>query len=151
VDIRAPIDGYVHQLAVHTVGGVISPAEPAMMIVPLNEELQIEARVTPTDIDQLFIGQKTVTKVQAGNQRTTPELEGKVTRIAADVTREQQTGQTYYTVRISTPVTELAKLGDLKIISGMQAESYMQTVQRTPFEYMMKPLLDQFNRAFRER
>jgi HlyD family secretion protein len=151
VDMRSPIDGYVHQLNVHTVGGVISPAEPAMLIVPLNEELQIEARVLPNDIDQIHAGQKAVVKVQAGNQRTTPEIAGTVSRIAADVTREQQTGMVYYLVRLSLPVAEVMKLGDLKIMSGMQAESYIQTTQRTPFEYLMKPLTDQFNRAFRER
>jgi HlyD family secretion protein len=151
VDIRSPIDGYIHQLNVHTVGGVISPAEPAMLIVPYNEELQIEARVMPTDIDQLHIGQKAVVKVQAGNQRVTPEIAGTISRIAADVTREQQTGMVYYLVRLSLPAAEVGKLGDLKIMSGMQAESYIQTSERTPFEYMMKPLKDQFNRAFRER
>jgi HlyD family secretion protein len=151
VEIRAPIEGYVHQLNVHTVGGVISPAEPAMLIVPFNEELQIEARVSPTDVDQLFIGQKAVVKVQSGNQRTTPEISGTVSRIAADVIREQQTGSIYYTIRITTPQSERAKLGDLKILSGMQAEAFLQTAQRTPLEYLAKPLLDQFNRAFRER
>jgi HlyD family secretion protein len=151
VDIRSPIDGYVHQLNVHTIGGVISPAEPAMLIVPLNEELQIEARVAPTDIDQLFVGQKGVVKVQAGNQRATPEIAGTVSRIAADVTREQQTGQVYYLIRMSLPTEEVAKLGDLKIMSGMQVESYIQTSERTPFQYIIKPLKDQFNRAFRER
>jgi HlyD family secretion protein len=151
VDIRSPIDGYVHQLNVHTIGGVISPAEPAMLIVPLNEELQIEARVAPTDIDQLFIGQKGVVKVQAGNQRATPEIAGTVSRIAADVTREQQTGQVYFLIRLSLPAEEVAKLSDLKIMSGMQVESYIQTSQRTPFQYLIKPLTDQVNRAFRER
>ncbi len=151
VDIRSPIDGYVHQLNVHTIGGVISPAEPAMLIVPFNDELQIEARVAPTDIDQLFIGQKGVVKVQAGNQRATPEIAGTVSRIAADVTREQQTGQVYYLIRMSLPAEEVAKLGDLKIMSGMQTETYIQTSERTPFQYIIKPLKDQFNRAFRER
>lgn len=151
VEIRAPIEGYVHQLNVHTVGGVISPAEPAMLIVPYNEELQIEARVSPTDVDQLFIGQKAVVRVQAGNQRTTPEITGTVSRIAADVIREQQTGAIYYTIRITTPQSERVKLGDLKILSGMQAETFLQTAQRTPLEYLAKPMLDQFNRAFRER
>jgi HlyD family secretion protein len=151
VEIRSPIDGYVHQLNVHTVGGVISPAEPAMMIVPFNEDLQIEARVQPTDVDQLFIGQKAVIKVLAGNQRITPEIVGTISRISADVTREQQTGQVYYTVRMTTNEAERQKLGDLKIISGMQAEVFIQTAERTPFEFMLKPLKDQFHRAFRER
>jgi HlyD family secretion protein len=151
VDVRSPIEGFVHQLNVHTVGGVISPAEPAMLIVPFNEELQIEARVSQSDIDQLFIGQSATVKVQAGNQRTTPEIIGTVSRIAADVTREQQTGAVYYTIRITTPQSERAKLGDLKILSGMQAETFLQTAQRTPFQYIMKPLVDQFHRAFKER
>jgi HlyD family secretion protein len=151
VEVKAPIDGYVHQLNVHTVGGVISPAEPAMLIVPLNEELQIESRVTPTDVDQLFMGQKAVVKVMAGNQRTTPEVEGKVARIAADVTREQQTGQMYYLVRIAIPASEMTKLSDVKIMSGMQAEGFIKTAERTPFQYLMKPLTDQFHKAFRER
>jgi HlyD family secretion protein len=151
VDVRSPIEGFVHQLNVHTVGGVISPAEPAMMIVPFNEELQIEARVAQTDIDQLFIGQVATVKVLAGNQRTTPEITGTISRIAPDVTREQQSGAIYYTIRITTPQTERVKLGDLKIISGMQAETFLQTAQRTPFQYLMKPLADQFHRAFKER
>jgi HlyD family secretion protein len=151
VDIRSPIEGFVHQLNVHTVGGVITPAEPAMLIVPFNEELFIEARIMPTDIDQLYVGQKAVIKVQAGNQRITPEIAGTVSRVAADATREQQTGLVYYTVRITTSQSERAKLGDLRVISGMQAETFLQTAERTPFQYIMKPLTDQFNRAFRER
>jgi HlyD family secretion protein len=151
VDIRSPIEGYVHQLTVHTVGGVVSPAEPTMLIVPFNEDLFIEARIMPTDIDQLHIGQKAVIKVLAGNQRVTPEIIGTVSRVAADATRDQQIGISYYTVRITTSQSERMKLGDLKIISGMQAETFLQTAQRTPFQYMVKPLLDQFDRAFRER
>jgi len=151
VDLRAPIDGYVHQLAVHNVGGVISAAEPAMLIVPLNEELLAEARVQPSDIDQIHLGQKAVVKVHAGNQRTTPELVGAVSRIAPDVIREQQTGLVYYLVRISLPASEIEKLSGFKLMSGMQTEAYIQTAERSPFEYMMKPLTDQFARAFRER
>jgi HlyD family secretion protein len=151
IEIRAPVDGFVHQLNVHTVGGVISPAEPAMIIVPVAEQLQVEARVSPTDVDQLAPGQPAVVKVMAGNQRTTPELKGTVSRVSADVTRDQQTGITFFTVRITLPENERRKLGDLTIMPGMVAESYIRTTDRTPFEYMMKPLTDQFQRAFRER
>lgn len=150
-DIRAPIDGVVHQLNVHTVGGVITPAEPVMLVVPASDQLQIEARVTPTDIDQLHIGQPAVVKVMAGNQRTTPELQGTMSRISADVSRDQQTGGTYYTIRITVPESEKAKLGEFLIIPGMLAESFIRTKDRTPFEYMVRPLRDQFDRAFRER
>jgi HlyD family secretion protein len=151
MDIRAPIDGQVHQLNVHTLGGVITPAEPVMLIVPLTERLQVEARVMPTDVDQLHAGQPAAVKVMAGNQRTTPELLGTVSRVSADVTRDPQTGINYYTVRIMLPEAEKAKLGDLIIIPGMQADSFIRTAERTPFQYMMKPLTDQFSRAFRER
>jgi HlyD family secretion protein len=150
-DIRAPIDGVVHQLNVHTVGGVITPAEPVMLIVPATDLLQIEARVSPTDVDQIFAGQPAVVKVMAGNQRTTPELIGAVQRVSADVTKDQQTGLTFYTVRISIPEREKSKLGDLAIMPGMMAESFIRTTDRTPFEYMIRPLKDQIARAFRER
>jgi HlyD family secretion protein len=151
MDVLAPSDGQVHQLAVHTVGGVITPAEPVMLIVPLADKLEIEARVAPTDVDQLHMGQSAVVKVMAGNQRVTPELSGVVSRVSADVTREQQTGATYYTVRIAVPASEKTKLGDLVIIPGMLAEAYIRTADRTPFEYIIKPLKDQIDRAFRER
>jgi HlyD family secretion protein len=151
MDIRAPIDGVVHQLNVHTVGGVITPAEPVMLVVPQEGRLEVEARVAPTDVDQLHVGQAAVVKVMAGNQRTTPELAGAVLRVSADVTRDQQTGATYYTVRIAVPESEKQKLGDLTIMPGMLADSFIRTADRTPFEYLVKPLKDHYNRAFRER
>ena len=114
IDIRSPSAGYVHQLAVHTIGGVISPAEPAMLIVPDNEELNLEARVMPQDIDQLAIGQHAVVRVHASNARTTPELNGTVTRISADVSSDQQTGMTYYTIRVALPREEIQRLGALQ-------------------------------------
>ena len=150
VEIRSPSAGYVHQLAVHTVGGVISPAEPAMLIVPVNEALNLEAKVMPNDIDQLAVGQPATVRVQASNARTTPEITGTVSRISADVTREQQTGLTYYTIRIALPPEEIQRLGALRLMAGMQAEVYIQTHDRTPFEYFIKPLKDQIARAFRE-
>jgi HlyD family secretion protein len=150
IDIRSPSDGYVHQLAVHTVGGVISPAEPAMLIVPSHDTLDLEAKVMPQDIDQLVIGQHANVRVHAANARTTPELDGTLSRISADVTKDQQTGASYYTIRVAIPPEELKKLGHLKLVAGMQAEVFVQTHERTPFEYLIKPLKDQFARTFRE-
>jgi HlyD family secretion protein len=150
VDIRAPSAGYVHQLAVHTVGGVITPAEPAMLIVPVDEALNLEAKVMPQDIDQLTPGQPAVVRVHASNQRTTPELQGTVTRISADVTREQQTGLTYYTIRVALLPEQIQRLQGIKLVAGMQAEVFVQTHSRTPLEYFLKPLQDQIARAFRE-
>jgi trehalose 6-phosphate phosphatase len=111
VDIRSPSAGYVHQLAVHTVGGVISPAEPAMLIVPVNESLKLTAKVMPQDIDQLSIGQHANVRVHASNQRTTPELSGTVTRISATCPRGEQSGISYYTISVALPADEIAKLG----------------------------------------
>ena len=150
VEIRSPSAGYVHQLAVHTVGGVISPAEPAMLIVPANDSLTLEAKVLPQEIDQLVVGQHANVRVHASNQRTTPELSGTLSRIAADVTREPQTGATYYTIRVALPREEVARLGNVKLQAGMQAEVYVQTHDRTPLQYFIKPLQDQIARAFRE-
>jgi HlyD family secretion protein len=151
VDIRSPSDGYVHQLAVHTVGGVMTPADPAMLIVPKNDGLALEARVMPQDIDQLHIGQKTIVKLHAFNQRTTPELNGVLGRIGADVSRDQQTGMTFYTVRVTLPREEVERLEGLTLLAGMQADVFVQTNQRTPLAYLWKPLADNYNRAFRER
>jgi HlyD family secretion protein len=150
VDIRSPSTGFVHQLNVHTVGGVISPAEPAMLIVPVDDALDLEGRVAPQEIDQIKNGQDAKVRVHASNSRTMPELDGKVTRISADVSRDQQTGATFYTIRVTIPQDQVKRLGQLKLIAGMQAEVFVQTHETTPFRYIMKPLEDQFNRAFRE-
>jgi HlyD family secretion protein len=150
VEIRAPSSGFVHQLAVHTVGGVISPAEPAMLIVPVDENLGLEARVMPHDIDQVALGHTATVRVSASNQRTTPEIFGTVTRISADVSKDQQTGLSFYTIRVGITPDELTRLGNLRIVAGMQAEVFVQTNERTPLQYFIKPLKDQFARAFRE-
>jgi HlyD family secretion protein len=150
VDIRAPQDGLVHQMMVHTVGGVITPAEPVMLIVPQADELVVEARVSPQDIDQVRVGQKVQLRFSAFHQATTPELTAEVSRVAADLTREQQTGLTYYVARITLTPSELAKLGGQTLIPGMPVEAYIQTGERTALSYFIKPLENQIARAFRE-
>jgi HlyD family secretion protein len=151
VDIRAPQDGMVLQSTVHTVGGVITAGDAIMMIVPQADDLQVEAKVNPQDIDKLQIGQKTLLRLSAFNQRTTPELTGFVTRVSPDVTTEQRTGQSYYTIRVSMPPAEVARLGDVKLIPGMPVEAFVQTGDRTMMSYLIKPLSDQLMRAFREK
>jgi HlyD family secretion protein len=151
IDIRAPQDGTVHQLAVHTVGGVISPGETLMIVVPGSDHLTVEAKIAPQDIDQVRIGQPAILRFSAFNQRTTPELNGDVSRISADLTTDQRTGQTYYTVRIAIPESEILRLGGLKLTPGMPVEAFMRTQQRTVLTYFTKPLADQFERAFRGR
>ena len=151
VDIRAPQDGMVLQSTVHTVGGVITAGDAIMMIVPQADDLSVEAKVNPQDIDKLQIGQKTLLRLSAFNQRTTPELNGVVTRVSPDVTTEQRTGQSYYTIRVSMPPAEVARLGDVKLIPGMPVEAFVQTGDRTMLSYLIKPLSDQLMRTFRER
>lgn len=151
VEIRSPSAGFVHQLAVHTVGGVITPAEPAMLIVPAEDALQVEARINPPDIDQIALGRPALVKIHAFNQRTTPELSGQVSRISADISRDQQTGAAFYTIRVTVPASELARLGAYRVSAGMQADVFVRTEDRTPLEYIVKPLRDQIAKAFRER
>jgi len=151
VDICAPQDGMVLQSTVHTVGGVVTAGDALMLIVPQADDLQVEAKVNPVDIDKLQIGQKTLLRLSAFNQRTTPELNGVVSRVSPDVTTDQRTGQSYYTIRVSLPAEEIARLGDSRIIPGMPVEAFVQTGDRTMLSYLMKPLHDQFMRAFREK
>jgi HlyD family secretion protein len=151
VDLRAPISGIVHEFSVHTVGGVIAPGETAMLIVPDGDQLVIEVKASPADIDQIGPGQATMLRFPAFNQRTTPEVPGTVTRVAADLMRDAQSGLTYFLVRIKLDEEAVAKLGGLKLLPGMPVEAYIETGQRTALSYLMKPLTDQFARAFRER
>jgi HlyD family secretion protein len=158
VDIRAPQTGFVHQLAVHTVGGVVGKGETLLLIVPRQDALIIEAKVAPTDIDQVAVGAPVRVRVMAGNRRTAPELEGVVTIVSPDLTREQQasaagpvTQQAYYLVRIALPESEVKRLGELQLVPGMQVETYIRTTDRTPLDYLLKPLEEQIARTFRER
>jgi HlyD family secretion protein len=151
VDLRAPQDGIVEQSSVHTVGGVITAGDAIMLIVPQADDLQVEAKVNPQDIDKLQVGQKTLLRLSAFNQRTTPELSGVVSRVSPDVTTDQRSGQSYYTIRVSMPPEEVARLGDVKLIPGMPVEAFVQTGERTLISYLMKPLSDQLMRAFREK
>jgi HlyD family secretion protein len=150
VELRAPSPGTVHQLAVHTVGGVIVAAEPAMLIVPSREELILEARVMPQDRDQLHLGQKAVVRVHSSNQRTTPELNGAVRRIAADVSKDTGASAPYYTVWVTVPKDELARVRNLSVTAGMQAEVFIEVGSRSPLSYLLRPLTDQVSRAFKE-
>ena len=151
VDIRAPQDGVVHQLAVHTFGEVVTSGNPVMLIVPDADVLSVEARVPPQDIDQLHLGQPAGLRFSGLNQRTTPEINGVVGRISADVSQDQRSGQSYYTVRINIDTQEAARLGNVKLIPGMPVESFMKTHDRTVLSYFVKPLHDQVSRAFRAR
>lgn len=150
IDIVAPQSGVVHQLTVHTVGGVVSPAEAIMDIVPEGDELALEVQIAPKDIDQISLGHEAVLRMSAFNQRTTPQLIAHVTRIAADLVTNERTGASYYVVRLTVADPELTKLNGLKLVPGMPAEAMIKTEDRTVLSYLLKPLSDQITRAFRE-
>ena len=151
IDIRAPQDGVVLESKVHTVGGVIPAGDAIMLIVPESDNLQVEAKINPRDIDQIQVGQPAMLRFSAFNLRTTPEINGTITRIAADTTTDQRTGQTYYNTRIAMTKGEMARLGEVKLIPGMPVEAFVQTGERSVMSYLIKPLQDQFMRAFREK
>jgi HlyD family secretion protein len=151
IDLIAPQDGKVFQRTVHTIGGVIQAGEAIMLIVPDADTLIIEAKVAPQQIDQLYLGQQATLRFVAFNQRTTPELNGEVIRIGADVTQEDKKNEAYYSVRIRVSDSELARLEGLKLVAGMPVEAFIQTTPRTVVSYLVKPMHDQIMKAFRER
>jgi HlyD family secretion protein len=151
IEIRAPTSGVIHQLTAHTIGGVIRAGDAIMEVVPDSDELQIEARLQPNDIDQVRVGQKAFTRFSAFNQRVTPELAGVVSYVSADISRDQQTNAAYFTVRVTLPEEERRRLAGLQLVSGMPADVFMQTGSRTMMSYLLKPITDQLQRAFIER
>jgi HlyD family secretion protein len=151
IDLVAPQDGKVFQQTVHTIGGVIQAGEAVMLIVPDGDSLIVEAKIAPQEIDQVRMGQGAVLRFTAFNQRTTPELNGEVVRIGADVTQEEKKNESYYAVRIRVADGELARLGEQKPVAGMPVEAFIQTTPRTVMSYLVKPMHDQITKAFTGR
>jgi HlyD family secretion protein len=151
VEILAPQSGRVHQLNVHTIGGVITPSDPIMLIVPANDSLTVEARIAPRDIDQVHMGQLTLLRFSAFNQRTTPEINGEVSLVSPDISTDQKSGMSYYILRISIPNAEIGRLQNISLKPGMPVEAFIQTGERTVMGYLTKPLYDQVAKAWRER
>jgi len=156
-ELRAPQAGIVYQLQVHTIGGVIGKGETVMQIAPRAEPLIVEAKVTPQDIDQVEIGAPVRIRIDAGNRRTTPDLNGRVTVLSPDLAHDQSappTGvpsQPYYLARVNVAEADLKSIGDLQLVPGMPVEVYIRTQDRTPLDYLLKPLREQIARTFRER
>jgi HlyD family secretion protein len=151
IDLIAPQDGKVFQRSVHTVGGVIQAGEVVMLVVPDSDALIIEAKVQPTDVDQIHLGQKAVVRFSAFNRRTTPELNGEVIEIGADVTQDDKRNESYYSVRIQIPDSELTRMEGLRPVAGMPVEAFIETSPRTVMSYLVKPMLEQVDRTFRGR
>ncbi len=150
-EIRSPIGGTINEIAVNTIGGVITPAQKLLTIVPENAKLQIEVKLQPSDIDQVFVGQHTKLRFSAFSSRSTPELDGNVAFVSPATTSDSSTGQVYYVAQVEVTESEYAKLDGKKLLPGMPVEAYVQTESRTAFSYLAKPFTDQFTRAFREQ
>jgi len=151
LNIRAVRAGYIHDLSVFGIGGVISPSEVIMFLVPENDVLLVEAKIRPVDIDQLSLGQKARVRFSSFDQRTTPELSAELKIISADLLQDQRTGDMYYQARFTISESELSKLSGKSLIPGLPVEVFASTESRTVFSYLLKPVSDQIAHALRER
>jgi HlyD family secretion protein/epimerase transport system membrane fusion protein len=149
--ITAPVDGTVVALRFRTPGGVIRPGEPVLEIVPDSEELLIDARVSPMDIDVVRAGLPARVVLPAFQQRHMPQIQGRVRQISADAITDPQTGQRFFEARIEIDRNQLAALEPaLELTAGMPAEVYITTGERTALDYLLSPFYDSLRRAFRE-
>ncbi len=152
VDIIAPQSGLVHQLTVHTVGGVVNPGEQIMLIVPENDRLVIDAKISPQDIERIQGKKVALLRFSAFNNRTTPEIEAELVSVSSDRIEDKQTQESYYMTRLVISPSELAKLGtDKKLLPGMPVDVQIATETRTALSYLVKPLTDQIAKAFQDR
>lgn len=147
--ITAPVDGIVNGMQVHTVGGVVPPGQPLADIVPQNEELIVEARVSPIDIDRIAVGQEAMIRFSSFSS-SVPNIFGNVIHISADAYTDPNTGMSYYSARVEVTPEGLQDLGDLTLIPGMPAEVFIATGSRTLLQYFMKPFSNALARSFIE-
>lgn len=148
--LTAPVGGTVVNMAAHSVGAVIKPGETVLEIVPGNDRLIVEVTIRPQDIDNVAPTQPAVIRLLAFKQRTTPQLTGSVIYVSADSLEHAATREPFYVARIEVPDAQIARLEGLKLQPGMQVEVMIRTGDRTAFHYFIQPILDSFNRAWRE-
>jgi HlyD family secretion protein len=130
---------------------VVRPADPVLFLVPQDRPLVIEARVEPIHVDQVFPGQDVMLRISAFDMRSTPDLFGSVTQVSADAYVDEQSGNSWYRVEIQLPEAELGKLPEgTTLLPGMPVDAFIRTSDRTPLAYLMEPLSEYFDRAFRE-
>jgi membrane fusion protein len=150
LDVRAPLDGYIYQLALHTVGGVANPGEALMLLSPETRRLTVEAKVALRSIDQLSVGQRVDIRFSAFDQKTTPEVQGKISSISPDSVVDQRSGAASYIVRIAPDADDIARLQGLTLYPGMPAEVFIKVADRSVISYLTKPMMDQINNTFRD-
>lgn len=150
LDVRAPMAGTVYGNQIFALQSVVQSAQPMMYIIPKDLPLIVLAQIDVVHVDQVFVSQNATLNFAAFSQRTTPQIMGIVTKISADVFTDQVTGANYYQVELIPKQGEIAKLGSLELLPGMPVEAFLQTGERSTFTYLVKPIADYFNKAFRE-
>ena len=150
MDVRAPMSGIVHGLTVHALRSVVRAADPILYVVPSDSALVISSRIEAIHVDQVHVGQDASLRLSTFDQRTTPEIFGKVVKVSADVFQDEVTGGSYYSAEIEPNAGEMDRLGDVELLPGMPVEAFIKTEDRSPLSYLTKPFMDYFNRAFRE-
>lgn len=148
--IKSPRNGVIHELQAHTIGGVVTPAEPIMMVVPDDKLLSIEVRISPAEVDQVYVGQAVRIRFSAFNQRITPEKTGTISMISADVTHDPKNRTDYYSATVKLDLDDDLAVGGQPVVPGMPVEAFITTTKRTALSYFVKPLTDHFSRALRE-
>lgn len=151
LDVRAPVAGIVYGSTAETLRGVVKAAEPVLYIVPQEVDLIVRAQIEAAKIDQVHVGQTAMMHFSAFDQRTTPVIEGQVSKVSADIFTDERTGHSYYRADVAIDDHVLAELDGRRLVPGMPVEAFIATEDRTALGYIVKPMADYFNRAFRER
>ena len=150
--LRAPVAGKVVDMAFHTLGGVVRPGERIMDIVPENDALVVEARVAPQYIDSLHAGLTADVHFDAYASRVQrPVIRGKLALVSADALKDERSGHSYYAMRVTVPPAEVKRLGDLRLLPGMQTTVMVKTGERTLMTYLLHPLMRRFETGLSER
>ena len=151
IDLTAPVDGTVLNLAVHTKGGVVGPGAVIMEIVPDNDTLVLEVQISPLDIDTVHVGDQASIHVSTVDNRLTPAIYGTLDTISADRVTDQRTGNSYYKGRVVIAQDQLDRLGDHKLHSGMAVEAMIKRGEQSVMRYLLKPLVDSVTHSFKEK
>ncbi|WP_181708254.1 HlyD family type I secretion periplasmic adaptor subunit [Chthonobacter rhizosphaerae] len=150
LEIRAPRTGRVHQLAVHTVGGVVTPGQTLMSIIPSDEPLVVSARIAPGEVDQVRIGQDATVRIASFHLPEAPELDGTVASVSPDQVVDSRSGQAFFEIKVAVAPGERAKLGGYDLTPGLPAEVFVRGESRRVITYLTRPLTEKLELAFRE-
>ena len=150
LEIIAPVRGTVVKLNYHTTGGVVVPGKEILELLPADEKLIVGAYVRPQDKDSVYVRLSAELRLTSLSARTTPTISGDVIYVSADTIKGKSPGQVYYVARIRVGEDQFKRLGGANISPGMPTEVFVRTGEQTLLQYIVRPVLDSFARAFRE-